>query len=119
VFESGHLASDNLTPTQYHRTAWAVASYLGLRESFIAEWKPAGGIQLSLIDMLAQSFLQFQYWVKQSVIRSQTRLRKHTHGYIQWQERLNVDPIDDGYTEGHWDMPYVTEQSAIEHAAQM
>jgi hypothetical protein len=29
------------------------------------------------------------------------------------------DPIDDGYTKGHWNMPYVSEQVAIEHAAQM
>src|SRR5882724_1392852 len=50
VFEIGHLATDNLTPAQYQRTAWAVASYLGLRESFAAEWQPQGGIQLSLID---------------------------------------------------------------------
>jgi hypothetical protein len=120
-FESGHLATDNLTPTQYHRTAWAVASYLGLRESFAAEWQPQGGIQLSLIDMLAQSFMQFQHWIKQSVVRSRTELRMSNQGYIQWQERNNPDgrPIEDGYTRGHWDLPYVSEQSAIEHAAQM
>ena len=81
--------------------------------------EPQGGIQLSLVDMLAQSFLQYQHWVKQSVLCSQTQFRKHSHGYIQWQERLNVSPIDDGYTSGHWDMPYVSEQIAIEHAVQM
>src|ERR1044072_204596 len=118
-FESGHLASKALTPTQFLRTAWTVASYLGLRESFVEEWQPQGGIQASLIDILAQSFLCFQHWVKQSVLRSQTELRKSNAGYVQWQEQFNPDTVDDGYTYGHWDLPYVSEQAAIEHATRM
>jgi len=118
-FESGHLASKALTPTQFRRTAWTVASYLGLRESFIEEWQPQGGIQLSLIDILAQSFLCFQHWLEQSVLRSQTELRKSNAGYIQWQERFNTDAVDGGYTYGHWELPYVSEQAAIEHAGRM
>jgi len=42
-FESGHLASKAMTPAQYLRTAWTVASYLGLRESFVEEWQPRPG----------------------------------------------------------------------------
>ncbi len=118
-FESGHLASKALTPTQFLRTAWAVAGYLGLRESFVQEWQPQGGIQVSLIDILAQSFFCFQHWVKQSVLRSQTPLRKSNAGYIQWQEQFNPDAVDDGYTYGHWDLPYVSEQAAVEHATRM
>jgi hypothetical protein len=118
-FESGHLASKVLNPTQFQRTAWAVASYLGLRESFLEEWQPQGGIQVSLIDILAQSFFCFQHWVKQSVLRSQTPLRKSNAGYIQWQEQFNPDSVDDGYTYGHWDLPYVSEQAAVEHATRM
>jgi len=118
-FESGHLASRVLNPTQFQRTAWAVASYLGLRESFVEEWQPQGGIQVSLIDLLAQSFFCFQHWVKQSVLRSQTPLRKSNAGYVQWQEQFNPDAVDDGYTYGHWDLPYVSEQAAIEHATRM
>jgi hypothetical protein len=118
-FESGHLASKALNPTQFQRTAWAVDSYLGLRESFVEEWQPQGGIQVSLIDILAQSFFCFQHWVKQSVLRSQTPLRKSNAGYIQWQEQFNPDAIDDGYTYGHWDLPYVSEQAAVEHATRM
>jgi hypothetical protein len=119
-FESGHLASKTLTPNQYLRTTWTVASYIGLRESFVAEWQPQGGIQLSMIDMLAQSFLQYQHWVKESVLRSQTKLRQSNQGYIQWQENLNPgSEIDSGYTHGHWDLPYVSELTAIEHATQM
>jgi hypothetical protein len=63
-------------PVHYLRTAWHLASYLGLRESFIAEWRPRGRVELSLIDMLAQAFLQYQHWMKQSVLRSETRARE-------------------------------------------
>jgi len=69
--------------------------------------------------MLAQSFLCFQHWVKQSLLRSQTPLRKSNAGYIQWQEQFNPDAVDDGYTYGHWDLPYVSEQAAVEHATRM
>jgi hypothetical protein len=89
-FESGHLAANNTLPGLDLRRAWRVASYLGLRESFAAEWKPQGGIQLGLIDMLAQSFLQYQHWVEESVRRSKTKVRMHTEGYIQWQERFHA-----------------------------
>ncbi len=119
-FESGYLAGNNLIPVPGMRTVWSIASYLGLRESYAAEWQPQGGIQLSLIDMLAQAFLQYQHWLKQSVLRSQTKLRESNHGYIQWQEHLNPgQPPDSGYTYGHWDLPYVTEQEAVGHAVQM
>jgi hypothetical protein len=119
-FESGHLASKTLTPTLYLRTAWTVAKYLGLRESFIAEWQSRGGIELSCIDMMAESVLMFQYWLEQSVVRSKTEPRKSSPGFIQWLEAQNPRrDVSSGYTNGHWDIPYVSEQAAIDHAAQM
>ena len=114
-FASGHLASEAVAPVQYLRTAWNVACYLGLRESFIADWEPRGGIELSLIDMLAQSFLQYQYWVKQSVLRAETRAREEHPKYTQWK----ADRKASGWLHGYWDIPYVSEQAAVEHAAQM
>ncbi len=119
-FESGHLASKAYLPNRERRTAWDVASYLGLRESFISEWQPRGGIELSLIDTLAQAFLHFQYWLKQTVLRSQSKPRESHQGYILRQERRNPGKdVSSGYTCGHWDMPYVSEQAAVEHAGQM
>jgi hypothetical protein len=118
-FESGHLATEAICPARYMRTAWNVASYLGLRESFIAEWQPRGGIELSLIDILAQAFLQYQYWVKQAVVRTQTEARHEAEGYTAWKQGKREEYKAYGWLPGHWDIPYVPEQQAIEHAAIM
>lgn len=118
-FESGHLASKAICPVNYMRTAWKVASYLGLRESFIAEWKPRGGIELSLIDMLAQAFLQYQHWLKQSVLRTQTESRELHPEYEKWQRMRHPGQEPGGYLHGHWHIPLISEKAAIEHAAQM
>ncbi|MFL6211817.1 MAG: hypothetical protein ACJ74W_23420 [Pyrinomonadaceae bacterium] len=119
-FESGHLASEAMYPVHYMRTAWHVASYLGLRESLITEWQPRGGIELSLIDMLAQAFLQYQHWVKQSVLRSETREREVHPEYEQWQRWKKPEQQDkSGFLDGYWFRPFLSERNAIEHAAQM
>lgn len=118
-FESGHLATEAVCPKHYMRTAWSVASYLGLRESFIAEWEPRGGIELSLIDILTQAFLQYQYWMKQSVVRTQTEARHEAEGYTAWKQGKRQEYEAHGWLPGYWDIPYVSEQQAIEHAAIM
>ena len=107
-------------PVHYMRTAWNVASYLGLRESFIAEWEPRGGIELSLIDMLAQAFLQYQYWVKQSVLRTETREREIHPEFEKWQrwKEPKAEKVS-GFLDGYWFKPLVSEGNAVEHAAQM
>ena len=113
-FESGHLAGKAITPVHYMRTAWNVASFLGLRESFIAEWQPRGGIELSLIDMLAQAFLLYQHWVEQSVLRTKTRAREEHPEYTRWK----ANKREQGWLHGYWDIPYVSERGAQEFAAQ-
>ena len=118
-FESGHLASKALMPVHYMRSAWNAACYLGLRSSFVAEWRPRGGIELSLIDMMAQAFLQYQYWMEESVKRSQTREREVHPEYEKWQRLKNPKEKTEGFLDGYWYRPFVSEQSAIEHAAQM
>jgi hypothetical protein len=117
--ESGHLASKALIPVHYMQEAWAIASYLGLRESLAAEWEPRGGIELNLIDMLAQAFLQYQYWVKESVLRTQTAPRTEEPEYTEWKQYKSAAAKANGWSHGWWDIPYVKEQESIEHAAQM
>lgn len=41
---------------------WQKAQYVVLRQGFIDEWLPRGGVEQSLIDMLAQSFVRWQQW---------------------------------------------------------
>jgi hypothetical protein len=118
-FESGHFATDAVFPAPDMRTAWNLATYLGIRESFVAEWQPRGGIELSLIDMLAQSFFQHQYWMKETVRRTRTRPREPTPEYVMWYRTRYPGQEVSGFGLGSWNIPFVTEQAATEHAAQM
>jgi hypothetical protein len=118
-FESGHLASKALMPVAYMRTAWNAASYLGMRESLIADWQPSGAMELTLIDMLAQAFMQYQYWLKESVLRTQTAPRTEDPEYTRWKQYKTAAAKANGWEHGWWYIPYVKEQSSIEHAAQM
>lgn len=48
---------------------WVRASYLVLRESFIADWKPTGSIEVRLIEMIAQLYSAYEHWMALSVQR--------------------------------------------------
>lgn len=118
-FESGHMAAGVFAPVEWMREAWRKARYLGLRQSFVEEWQPRGGIELALVDMLAQSFFQYLYWTEESVKRSQTEPRREAEDYIQWKAAKAAEREASGWGPGYWDIPYVCEQRALEHAAQM
>jgi hypothetical protein len=118
-FESGHLAANITFPTGYMKDVWNIARYIGVRDSFIEEWKPKGGIEISLIEMMAQSWFQWQYWLEQTVRRSQTRERMEDPDYSQWKAQTKRENQLNGWTEGYWNRPYVSEVEAIEHAVKM
>jgi hypothetical protein len=117
-FESGHLAANITFPVGYMKQVWNIARYLGVRESFIAEWQPKGGIEVALIDMLAQSYFQWQFWLEQTVKRSQTREREEHPEYEKWK-RLRGMMQDKSWGDGFWLRPYVSEKEALDQAVQM
>jgi len=117
-FESGHLAANITFPVGYMKGMWNIARYLGVRESFLDDWQPKGGIEVALIDMMTQSYFQWQYWLEQTVKRSETRPREEHPEYQKWQ-RVRKQFNEGSWMDGHWLPPYVSEQSAIEHAVQM
>ena len=118
-FESGHLAANALQPMEKLRDAWTRARYLGVRESFITEYKAVGGIELAMIDTMTQSWLALQFWTEESFRRSQLEPRREPYEYQRWKEQERIDRKVHHDPPGHWDVPYVSEQTAIEHAAQM
>lgn len=118
-FESGYLAANINFPVGYMKELWNIARYLGVRESFIDDWKPKGGIEIALIDMLAQSWFQWQYWLEQTVKRSETRERETHPEYARWMAQREEKFRANGWTDGYWDRPYVSEQQALDHAVQM
>ncbi len=118
-FESGHLAANINFPVDYMKGLWNVARYLGVRESFIDDWNPHGGIEVALIDMMAQSWFQWQFWLEQTVKRSKTRPREEHHEYQKWKQWNEKTKNSKSWQEGYWFPPYVSEERAIEHAVQM
>jgi len=68
---------------------------------------------------LAQTFFQWQYWLEQVILRSQTEPRREHHEYTLWKQRHQRKQNAKSFDDGHWFPPYVEEQEALEHAAQM
>ncbi|HXG82564.1 MAG TPA: hypothetical protein VNI84_00930 [Pyrinomonadaceae bacterium] len=117
-FESGHRAAEVFEPTDSMMDAWNRASYLGLRESLCEEWQPQGGIELSMIDFITQAWLLLQLWTKECVLRSKTEPRRENEQFLRWKG-FNPEAESRQWDNGDWDIPTVTEQAAVEHAAQM
>jgi hypothetical protein len=116
-FESGHKAAEAFEPADYMVDAWNRATYLGFRESLCEEWQPKGGIELSMIDAIAQAWLQLQFWTTESVKRATTEPRRETRQFEEWRKYQNA--VKKQWDNGYWDIPYVYEQEAISQAAQM
>jgi hypothetical protein len=118
-FESGHLAANITFPVDYMKRLWNIARYIGVRESFIDDWNPRGGIEIALVDMLAQSYFQWQFWLEQTVKRSETKPREEHYKYQEWKRYQTELQKAKSWEDGYWFPPYVSEQRAIEHAVQM
>jgi hypothetical protein len=116
-FESGHLAANISFPLGYMKQVWNIARYMGVRASFIDDWKPKGGIEIALVDMLAQSWFQWQYWIEQTVKRSTTEPRREDRRFAEWKEWNKQ--AQKQWNSGSWDIPYVSEDRALEQAIQM
>jgi len=75
---SGHDAAD-----QFEYEPYARARFLAVHESFVEQWRPANDGERLLVDMLAQLFSSFTYWL--GVLQSRThfeieREREQGHG---------------------------------------
>lgn len=109
-FKSGHFAAKLFERTEWQRDAWKRAHFVAVRDSFIEQFRPQGGIDYSMIDILAVLFFLWMYWTEEHIERATTEgieplsetERKHAE---QWK--------------GEWITPRVSVQEAIEQAAQM
>ena len=88
----------------YERIEFAV-----IRKGFIDEWQPRGGIEMALIDMLAQSYTAWQFWLGSAMDGAR-----------------NVDMPSDQITrkttvfeKGSWEGPRLTQKEWYDHAMQM
>jgi len=113
-FISGHMAAAVFKQTDWQHKPWKCARYLAVHEEMAKQWRPQGGIDGSMIDMLAITFTLWMYWTEQHILRSTTEPRSEPPSWVSEREYLKEAKLLDG----HWDPPYIHEQQAIEQAAQ-
>jgi hypothetical protein len=109
-FESGHRMGAALETTEWQHLPWKRAEFLAIRDSFVEEWKPKGGIELAMIDTMAQAHSEYLYWCEIA------HHRATTEGKILYSAE---DERRAAEARGHWIPPRVGEVAAIDHAAQM
>ena len=59
---SGHRAAWPLEERDHG--PWERARFLAVRESLAREWEPRNGIERMLLDMLAQAYTGYEYWMR-------------------------------------------------------
>lgn len=108
--ESGNRMAATLETLEWQRDAWKRAQFLAIRNGFVADWKPKGAIELSMIDMMAQAFSEYMFWSAEV----HTRTTSDAKLLFSREEERRIEQA-----RGHWLPPRVCEQDAIEHAMQM
>jgi hypothetical protein len=98
---SGHRAATTL---EWDGSPWERARFLAIRQAFIDEWRPRGGIEAILIDQMAQAHAS----------------------YLSWLERLHVQTVSEGRVEdhklkqeGYWQPPRLHTAAAMDQSAAM
>lgn len=55
---------------------WERARYLAVRQGFIDEWRPCGGLEMSLIDQLAQTYTGWMATLRHYELLAQSEVRR-------------------------------------------
>lgn len=84
-----------------------------IRHAFIEEWQPRGGIEASLVDMLAQCYVGWQYWI------GLTFSIANNQDTVIEQKARNKKSERRSYDEGVWQPPRLTAAEYLERAYQM
>ena len=100
--DSGHRAARVLD--EIHTSPWERAQYLAVRASFVEEWQPRGGIEMALIDSMAQAYSSYLFWMERLQLTASTEAQRNDH-----QLKMN----------GKWEPPRVEPTEWIEQAAAM
>jgi hypothetical protein len=85
------------------------AQFMVIRNGFVGDWQPRGAIESGLVDMLAQSYVAWQCWLKQSF-----DVANHLDD-VREQVKRSKDP----YEAGTWNPPRLTASEFLERATQM
>lgn len=91
------------------RTPYEKAQFGVIRRGFIAEWQPRGGIESGLVEMLAQSYVAWQFWLRRSF-----DIANHIDEVSEQIEKTKTL-----YEGGTWEPPRVSASEYLEQATQM
>jgi hypothetical protein len=84
---SGHRAALAIC---WDDSPWQRAQFLAVRQAFIDEWRPRGGIELTLIDQMAQAHSLYLHWIEQAHIQASlegTKQQREIGRTGRWQPR--------------------------------
>ncbi len=98
---SGHRAARAL---EWNGTPWERARFLALREAFITEWRPRGGLEATLVDTLAQAHSAYLFWLERLHLQATSEAQVEDH-------KLKA--------EGYWQPPRLGVAESMEQAAAM
>jgi hypothetical protein len=90
------IAGENTTP-------YSLAQYLAIRDSFADQWRPQGGIESAMVEMLSISYSLQMYW---STVAHDRAIRTHD------AQREQVKRFE----SGGWKSPYQSEADAVDQA---
>jgi hypothetical protein len=91
-----NVAGENTTP-------YLLAQYLAIRDSFADQWKPQGGIESAMVEMLSIAYSLQMYW---STVAHERAIRTHD------AQRDKVQR----YELNGWKSPYQSEADAVDQA---
>lgn len=118
-FMTGHLAATVFEPVDWMRTAWKRAKFLGVRDSFIDEYEPEGGVEVALVDTMAQAYFLQLHWTEEAVRRTNADPRRQSYEYNQWHQYKREAAKAHMWDAGHWEIPYASEVQLQEQAVKM
>jgi len=95
------------------KTPFERAQFSFIRHAFIEEWQPRGGIEASLVDMLAQTYVAWQYWLSRSFQAA------NNQDTVIEQRARNKKSERRRYDEGDWQPPRLTAVEYLEQTTQM
>src|ERR1044072_5118206 len=129
-FESGHYIAKLFEHNPHLNDPARRVEMLAIRESMQEQWKPQGGIEVSMVDTLAVSYFMMMFWVKKAAKMSPTDPRMESYDYREWRRSHQYDyeyrdqkkyrrVRAPHWTKGHWEIPFIEESEAIEQAHQL
>jgi hypothetical protein len=84
---SGHRAAVTIC---WDDSPWQRAQFLAVRQAFVDEWQPRGGIELTLIDQMAQAHSLYLHWIEQAHIQASlegTKQKRDLGRNGRWEPR--------------------------------